>query len=247
MATITSDVKARSAAPRLSEQVLLQLRESIFSGRWGPGERLPNETQLAAELAAGRSTVREAIKSLEHAGVVHIRAGRGGGTYVAEPDYRQVGKVLGTLFQMRRFDLGELFQARRFIEPGVAACAAQLATPEDLADLRFLLDQAEARLRVGEDVAGLNGHFHFAVARSTHNSLMLMLTASLLDLNREATESGIKVYEQRGRSLEQHRELTDAITARNERAAREIMERHLADMAAEVMQRAGGGANDQAE
>jgi GntR family transcriptional regulator, transcriptional repressor for pyruvate dehydrogenase complex len=213
---------------------MLQLREAIFAGRWCAGDRLPIEEELAVELKAGRSSIREAIKGLEHAGVVTIRPGRRGGTYVAEPSYRQIGNVLGTLFQMRGFGVEELFQARRHIEPAVAACAAEFATSTDLMDLRFILDQIESRLRQGEDVSALNAQFHFVIARSTHNSLLAMLTASLLDLVRQISVSGLKVRDQRLHALGQHRDLIGAIAAHQPARAREIMGGHLHDMGEEV-------------
>src|SRR5919202_4012068 len=108
---MTAREAAAIPAPRRSERVATQLLEAIFVGRWRTGDQLPPEDELGTELGAGRSSVREAIKALEQAGVVRIRRGRGGGTYVAAPSYQQLGDALSTVFQMRGFDLAELYQA----------------------------------------------------------------------------------------------------------------------------------------
>ncbi|HEY7061069.1 MAG TPA: FadR/GntR family transcriptional regulator [Chloroflexota bacterium] len=245
---ITSDVKvngqpgasgpAGATAARRSEQVATQLLEAIFTGRWAPGDRLPAEDELAAELGAGRSSIREAIKALEHGGVIVIRRGRGGGTYVAAPSYHQLSGVLGTIFLMHGFDLTALYEARRVIEPGIAAHAAAQATPADVADLEALLDQIAARLQADEDVSELNARWHFVVARSTHNPLLLMLAAAVVDLMRQADATGLVIREGRERVLAAHRALVQAIRERDGERARTLMAQHIHDAADAVMHEA---------
>ena len=66
----------------LSEQVAKQLASEIESGRWKPGEKLPSEADLCRVFNVGRSSLREALKSLSFIGLISIRAG--GGSYVAD-------------------------------------------------------------------------------------------------------------------------------------------------------------------
>ena len=72
----------------LSEQVASQIAEQIAHGRWQPGDRLPSETELCATLKIGRSTLREALKSLAFVGLVQMRPGEG--TYVLDGTERLV-------------------------------------------------------------------------------------------------------------------------------------------------------------
>jgi GntR family transcriptional regulator, transcriptional repressor for pyruvate dehydrogenase complex len=236
---ITSDVKAKQqpdpippALPstvRRSEQVTTLLLDAIFTGRWAPGARLPAEDELAAELGAGRSSIREAIKALEHGGVIRIRRGRGGGTYVAEPSYRQLSSVLSTLFLMRGFDVTALYNARRVIEPGIAALAAEQATAADLAELEAILDEVASRLQADLDVSELNARLHFVVARSTHNPLLLMLAAAVVDLMRQVDATGLVIREGRERVLTAHRALVQAIRERDSGRAQALMAQHIHD------------------
>jgi GntR family transcriptional repressor for pyruvate dehydrogenase complex len=236
---ITSDVKSdeqsRAARPvgtsaaRRSEQVATLLLEAIFSGRWAAGARLPAEDQLATELGAGRSSIREAIKALEHSGVIRIRRGRGGGTYVAEPSYRQLSNVLNTLFLMRGFDVTALYNARRAIEPGIAALAAEQATPADLAELEAILNEVASRLQADADVSELNARLHFVVARSTHNPLLLMLAAAVVDLMRQVNATGLVIREGREQVLAAHRALVQAIRDHDSGRAHALMARHIHD------------------
>ena len=66
----------------IGEQVALQLAGMISDGRWVAGQKLPSESALCQALSIGRSTLREALKSLAFIGMVRMRAGDG--TYVAE-------------------------------------------------------------------------------------------------------------------------------------------------------------------
>jgi DNA-binding FadR family transcriptional regulator len=65
---------------RLSEQVVAQLEAQIAAGEWPVGSKIPAEPELVAALGVGRNTVREAVRALEHAGLLEPR--RGDGTYV---------------------------------------------------------------------------------------------------------------------------------------------------------------------
>src|SRR5690349_24754732 len=67
----------------LVDQVIEQLRQSIGSGEWPVGERIPNETVLVESLGVGRNTVRAAVRALAHAGILDVR--QGAGSYVRAP------------------------------------------------------------------------------------------------------------------------------------------------------------------
>jgi GntR family transcriptional repressor for pyruvate dehydrogenase complex len=120
------------AAQRLYEQVAGQVTDLVARGEFKPGDRLPPERDLAKMLAVSRPTVREAMIALEIAGLVEVRGGAG--TFVTDK-----AKTSGTNGATSRLFEGvgssplELIAARRTIEPEVAALAAQLATPAEIA------------------------------------------------------------------------------------------------------------------
>src|SRR6202034_1339620 len=94
----------------LVELAVSQLREQVLSGQWPVGGRLPAETELAQRLEVGRSTVREAVRALVHAGLLETR--QGSGTYVRsltpgadwEPRLRR-GGVLAVYVARRALDV----------------------------------------------------------------------------------------------------------------------------------------------
>src|SRR5690242_21268151 len=71
-------------APRVTEGAIDKIRERIVSGAWGPGERLPKESELAAELGLSRNSLREAVRALSQLRVLEVR--QGDGTYVSSLD-----------------------------------------------------------------------------------------------------------------------------------------------------------------
>src|SRR5213076_2464255 len=117
----------------LIEQVIDQLREQIVAGTWAIGSRIPTESELAQLTGTSRNTVREAVQSLVHAGLLERR--QGSGTYVLAAS-ELAGAVSRRVASARHLDVLEV---RRTLEVGAARLAAVRRTPEDIALLRSLL------------------------------------------------------------------------------------------------------------
>ncbi|HXH82000.1 MAG TPA: GntR family transcriptional regulator, partial [Candidatus Tectomicrobia bacterium] len=105
--------------PRVYEHIVARLERAIYEGRLRRGDKLPPERQLARELGASRVAVREALRTLEHRGLVDVRHGAAGGYFVREADDRAVVRDLETLFRLGRVSLAQLLEARLTIEPAV--------------------------------------------------------------------------------------------------------------------------------
>jgi len=186
-----------------------------------PGDRLPAEREFMEGLAVGRSTVREVIRQLQALGIVESR--KGSGTYLL----RSVSA--DTVHMPLSFDATRLRDAllqtldvRRGLEAEASAIAALRRTDADLVKIEAKLEAMEAvHLEKGtagpEDLA-----FHLAVYDATHNALF----PQLLEQMREAFESFWEMPFDRTdfarRTFPYHRELYDAIVARDAEAARRI-------------------------
>src|SRR5690242_8215653 len=101
---------------RRLDDVFLQLRDALLSGRVAEGERLPNERDLAERFGVGRPTVREALRSLEALGIVEIRPGRSGGAYAVRPSEATLASALETLVSLRGASPQELAEFRLSFE-----------------------------------------------------------------------------------------------------------------------------------
>lgn len=159
------------------------LRAMLAEGRWRPGERLPNEVALAAELGVGRSSVREAVRLLAHDGLVEVR--HGSGTYAAEPPAPAADGDMRRL--LRRARLREVYEVRRALEVEAARLAAGRLRPEDIGRLRDRLALREERTG-GDPAAFVDADlaFHRAVVELSGNAVLLGLFTSVLPVLRTA-------------------------------------------------------------
>jgi len=176
----------------LVDLAVSQLREQVLSGQWAVGARLPAETELAQQLEVGRSTVREAIRALVHAGLLETR--QGSGTYV-----RSVAPGAEWEPRLRRAAVLEAYEVREALEVQAARLAAGRRTDADIAALRAGLaerDRARARDRDASFVE-LDLAFHRAVVAAAHNPLLAEMFDSFAAVLREAliavvSDSGLR-------------------------------------------------------
>ena len=93
-----------------------RIRQMIDSRALNPGDRLPSESELAAQFGAGRLSVREALRMLEQAGLIEVKQGSAGGSYIREPDVTVTAESLSDLMRRSDISLRHLTDARLAIE-----------------------------------------------------------------------------------------------------------------------------------
>jgi DNA-binding FadR family transcriptional regulator len=138
---------------KVSDAIVEQILEGIRSGAFGPGTVLPPERSLAERFGVSRGSVREAIRSLEYAGILDVRTGSG--TFVAGAGATKAAALRARAALVGEHSPLDLVVARRAIEPVCAGLAAMNRSQADLEDLHKLAaDQAEL-LREGKETAWL--------------------------------------------------------------------------------------------
>jgi GntR family transcriptional regulator, transcriptional repressor for pyruvate dehydrogenase complex len=207
------------------EETVERLAHAVRLGVVAPGERLPAERDLAIRLGVSRATIREAVRTLQMAGLIETRRGRRGGSYVvdlasagSEPRARLVAQSLGAA-------LLDALDYRWSIEPAAAELAAERADPEGIARLRVLA----ADLEVSHDgpYHALDARFHLAVADLARAPSLAAAVADAQARVAEVIEHIQPVPEALRHSDEQHRALIDAIERGDRAAARAIMDQHI--------------------
>ncbi len=209
---------------RLSEQVADDILEMIaIKKRFVPGEKLPNELELAAELGVSRMTLREAIRILAAHGVLVIR--RGIGTFVAE-DANLDGHGLDTLGEIRA-NLKDLMEMRLIFEPEAAYYAAMRATEKEMDKIEKLAHQAAEMANIGEDKTEVEKAFHNTIAKASHNEFM----HRLMPIINSAIYKGIVLSEQTPgvyhKSNIDHMNVVEFIRLRDGEGARTAMRLHI--------------------
>ena len=210
----------------LAEQVALQLADMIADTRWKPGERLPPEMELCEALNVGRSTLREALKSLAFVGMVRMRAGDG--TYVAAPSRGLLDRILAKGLLKTEKDLADVCETRIVLETQLAAFAAERVTPKGLARLEELIEEGDRSLRgAGRSYIDIDLDFHLAVADCSENRLLPRLLADIRGLLMEWIAKSQELPGVRENAQKQHARIFACIAERNPEGARREMQAHL--------------------
>jgi len=213
----------------LPEAVAEQIMGRIAAGQLKPGERLPTEPELMELFGVGRSTVREALKSLSLAGLIETR--RSAGTFVSATYAGFLSDRLKWTVVFSSQELQHIVEVRYALEGETAALAAQRATLEQktkLADLFAALIEAHSpEIATQYDTA-----FHVLIAEASHNPLLLSLILSTRALIRDyITYSYVKwgSFDEvdRDENVVQHQPILEAILSGQPETARQAMLSHL--------------------
>ncbi|MER5997578.1 FCD domain-containing protein [Nonomuraea angiospora] len=170
------------ARTSLVDAAIDELRREIARGVWPVGTKIPSESQLAQSLGMSRLSVREAVRVLAHAGLLHTR--QGDGTYVTATDESKVAL-------RRRLDTAaamDIIDVRRGLDLVAARLAAGRRTEEDLTAMRRTLARRDAAARAGDldGFADADVDFHLLVADAAHNALLGDLYRSMSDALRDS-------------------------------------------------------------
>ena len=223
--------EAPARGTRVYRAVLKELQQRIRQGDWLPGARLPSITQLAKELHVGTGSVREALRSLQSIGLVKIK--HGSGVYVAasrpstelSSHFRDVGAGL----------LAALAEARRILEPELAALAAERGTDKELIDIEGLAHQMEEEALQGGDFAELDVLFHRHIARAARNPILSRTIEGVSDLFLESRKLVLMEPKTTVRTARYHLLIAEALRARDAPQARLLMQAHMSDMSRDVL------------
>lgn len=242
---LLAPVPLRHAGERIAERIVT----AIALGEFEPGQRLPPERELAAMLQVSRSTVRDALQTLQRAGYVTTRRGRSGGTFVRTGRGPEADEMVKRILDPAWAELTELLDYRRLVEQLIARTAAQRRDGQDIAAIRQAV-HAYANA-VGRDKSRLADHaLHQAIARATHNSRLVELSARIrrevgLGFDAEPYTPGM-----RDRALRQHPALAEAVVAGDVNKAGALAASHfaltddaLAELRARLNLRSGRGSN----
>jgi len=210
---------------RIYAEIVRQVKQLIAEGKLKSGDRLPPERDLAEKFVVSRTSVREALRALESRGLIEIRAGDG--AFVRDISVETLIEPLALVILPHREAVGELFEARRLLEPAIATLAARRATPEEIAAMERILEAqgkevAEGRTGVAQDAA-----FHAALASSAHNRAISRIVNALMDLLTQSREESLQTPGRPARSHQDHLRILEAIRRRDEMAAHRAVLDHL--------------------
>ena len=215
----------------ISDVVYEQLMENLIAGEWKPGDKLPSENELAAQLQVSRISVRSALQRLSSLGLVESRQGEG--TFVCEFSGAQYANNLIPLVVFERSDMQDLMEFRNILDSEIAALAALRATDTDIA----LLHQNYQRHMAAEgDVtkcADYDSEFHCLLAAATHNALFHKVYQVFQPVFRKNMHQIVSIMGVSGARVN-HAAILAAVEQHDPDAARAAMQTHVQETISSV-------------
>jgi GntR family transcriptional repressor for pyruvate dehydrogenase complex len=224
---------------RVAEEIAEQLRSLILNGQYPPGSKLPPERELSKRLRVNRASLREALKKLEHLGLVRIR--QGDGTRVQ--NFMETG---GIELVQHLLPLGggkpelirDLLEFRRIFGREIARLCASRGDKDGLAKLRTVADKAD-RTTGASELFDLDFDFYVALASLCGNQVMLLLINTVRDGVRNFMPLLANLAGPQDTVRKHHRELIAAIEKGDVAGAGRVADEYLR-MGAELAARLGG-------
>ena len=209
---------------RVFEEIALQVRSQLASGRLRPGDRLPSERDLAQQLGVGRNSVREDLRALEVSGILRLHKGGAGGAFIAQPSGDVIVSAMQDMYQLGAVTPQQFTEARIGLSDLMVRLACERFTDQDLAQLEANLEAATRASERQDFVsrARISLEFHQILAGATGNPLLMAMTAGMLQImehfiSRLGAPSGPYVLPSR-RAFLRHLRKRDAAAAAEEMA-----------------------------
>ena len=209
----------------LPQEIVRALTNLIMKGVWEPGDRIPSEKELPARFQVGRSTIREAVKSLAVLGVLEARAGEG--SFVQAPTSELLSGAFrwGVLLSERNLD--DFVDVRVLVEIECTRRAAERRTAALIDQLSASLEEMAAHQTNHETFMESDTRFHMTIAGAARNPIFETIGSTIQSIVRIWYPKTYYLPETKSRTLAEHRVIVDAIDAGDgERAAR-AMHEHL--------------------
>jgi GntR family transcriptional repressor for pyruvate dehydrogenase complex len=215
---------------RVSQIIEKQLREAIIRHHYRAGDKLPSERELAEIFGASRSSIREAIRSLEKSGFVIIKKGVQGGAFVLQKgDTKGITNHLRDVLRLREVSLEEVLRARLIIEPEVAAEAARNVSDEDI---RLLEEITADQLQSFDPKNPVmqydrNPRFHRILAELTGNQVLMIIQDILMEIHAHRMNK-IKLDKKVIKKItSQHQGIIDALKKKDSKLVYDRVKAHV--------------------
>jgi GntR family transcriptional regulator, transcriptional repressor for pyruvate dehydrogenase complex len=169
---------------RASDEIAAQIRSQLAAGKLPVGTRFPSERALAEQFGVSRNTLREALRSLEHAGLIRLKKGASGGAIVQDRSSDAIVSGLLDMYHLGGIRPSDLTQARIMYESIIIRLACANATPADIAALNANIEAADEARKSGDFGARIDLHieFHRMLARIAGNPIMVAVMNGVLDI-----------------------------------------------------------------
>ena len=215
---------------RAFEQICERIRGQITSGALKPGDKLPAERELAQQLGVGRNALREALRSLEIAGIVRLQKGVKGGAFIREGDAGGMNQVMQDMYSLGSISVDDLTEARVHIQDLVVRLACERATSADFDALAANIDRTERMTAEGRylDRIECSREFYALLVTASRNQVLALMVHSLTEILMQFVYQRVAAGgPPQARLVEKRRQFLAALRARDAATATRLMKSHL--------------------
>ncbi len=170
---------------RFYEEIANQILEAMYRGDLKPKDKLPSENELTSVFGVSRVTVREALRYLAQLGVIEVRQGAQGGSYVREMDMDEVAGQMEKALHITGITLNQLSEVRSLLEEIIITRLIDCSDSEKYFNrMEETIADAEKYLKEGNEDKRLaaNIKFHTIIAEMTNNSLIILMHKITLNM-----------------------------------------------------------------
>jgi GntR family transcriptional repressor for pyruvate dehydrogenase complex len=215
----------------LSQQIEKDIKNAIAARIYKPLEKLPSERDLMGQFNVSRTTIREALMSLQSSGLIFVKRGVNAGAYVAEINPNPITENFQNLIKFGLINFVHLIEARLYIEPEAARIAAICRTEKDIEMLNELLEKAEANIKTsGKEARLINIRFHVEIAKVTQNPIIIFISESITQVYSTVIVEMTKTKLSKTdviKNIDAHRYILESIIKKNQKGALERTKNHI--------------------
>jgi DNA-binding FadR family transcriptional regulator len=213
---------------RAYEELASMIRQRIVSGELAEGDRLPSESALAKEAQVSRSTVREALRTLEESGLIERTSPKI--MVVRRPGHERAYRELHRALRRRNVTFHHLHEALLVLEPELTRLATLRADSAGISQLTLNLQEQEASVDDFAEWNRLDQEFHLTIAEMSANPALVIARSPISDLLMPVLRRFVVSPEHSRRALDFHHRILEEIQARDPDAAAIMVRKHVNDM-----------------
>lgn len=162
---------------KLSDEVYKQIVSLISSGKLNPGDKIPSERELAADLRISRQSIREALNRAEVMGLIEVRQGEG--SFILSSVKKFLKPPLTLIIEKEAARIFDFLEIRKLVEGWCAEKAAIEATEEELEDMAGILEEMKKVASKDKQWEELDLNLHMSFAKATHNVIAVHIMEAL--------------------------------------------------------------------
>ncbi|NLK40022.1 MAG: FadR family transcriptional regulator [Clostridiales bacterium] len=214
----------------LTDNAINEIKKYLLSGKIKPGDKIMTEKELSEHLNVGRSTVREALRTLKAIGYIDIIPGRGAFAVITSEEENVLlrSKAI-TWIKGNEIELKEYQELRMCIEPFAAKLATKNITDNDIGELKKILDRFEKAFDSENytDLALYDELFHSTIIKASKNRLLHNIFKQTVTVFKQYSAKSFLVIESVKHTHGEHKAIYEALKSRDSDGAEQTMIAHL--------------------